>query len=88
MLDGLTDGIIEILINIVNLLPESPFATIFDGLVNGFPADFPYTLAFVLNFLNWLFPISAIMELFSAWLFAIAIYYVFQIVLRWGKVIS
>lgn len=88
MLEGLTDGVIEILIGFVNLLPESPFANLFEGLVNGFPDDFPYTLAFTLNFLNWLFPVAAIMELFSVWLFSIALYYVLQIVLRWGKVIS
>ena len=41
-----------------------------------------------LQFLNWFVPVGTFVGIFEAWLSGIAIYYIYQIVLRWIKVIE
>lgn len=40
------------------------------------------------GWLNWFCPIQAMMHIAGLWLGAIAIFYVYQIILRWLKVIE
>ena len=80
MLDGLTSALVAFAINVINLLPESPFLVLEDLSSSEF-----YQW---LNFLNWFIPINTFVSIFEAWLVGIGIYYVYQVVLRWIKVIE
>lgn len=63
---------------ITNILPKSPFVDIITE-----SQEFP-----ALGWLNWLLPIGDIIRVFGAWLGALALFYLVQIVLRWVKVIQ
>lgn len=61
-----------------NVLPYSPFKPFLDEMEN-LPA---------LGFLNWLIPVQDILRVMGAWLGAVAIFYLFSVVLRWLHVIG
>lgn len=63
---------------IVSVLPTSPvqrYLSVFD--------DLPY-----LSWLNWFIPVSSILIVMETWLTAIALFYLYSIILRWVKAIS
>lgn len=60
------------------VLPMSPFAPFISEFRN-----LPY-----MGYLNWFIPVGDCMKVMSAWLTAIALFYVYSIVLRWIKAIS
>ena len=63
---------------VMALLPDSPFQTITVS------SDVqPY-----LSALNWLIPISFMLSTMELWLSAIAVYYIYQAVLRWARAIE
>lgn len=64
--------------NIVQLLPTSPFAP--------FVAQFS-SLPF-LGYLNWFFPVRACLQVMTGWLAAIALFYLYSVVMRWVKLIG
>lgn len=80
MLDGLTSVLVAFAINVINLFPESPFL-ILDELSN---SEFYQWL----KYLNWFIPINTFVSIFEAWLVGVGLYYAYQIVLRWIKVIE
>lgn len=41
-----------------------------------------------LGILNWFVPVGTILNILQLWLSAIAVYYIYQILLRWIKVIE
>lgn len=41
-----------------------------------------------LGYINWFIPVYSMISLTEAWLFAIAVYYIVQIALRWIKVVE
>lgn len=41
-----------------------------------------------LGYINWFIPIYSMIGLTEAWLFAIGVYYIVQIALRWIKVVE
>lgn len=63
---------------ILSVLPTSPFA----GVVNAF-ARSPY-----LAYLNWFFPVSECIALCEVWLAAIALFYIYSVIMRWVKLIG
>ena len=63
---------------ITNILPMSPFRGFIQSI-----GQLPY-----LGWLNWFIPIQDLITIFGAWLGAVAIFYLYQIVLRWVKVIQ
>lgn len=76
------DWFMEMLSNfgntILSVLPHSPmqkFIGYFDTL--------PY-----LSYLNWFIPVSSIIIVCESWLAAIAIFYIYSIILRWVKAIG
>lgn len=71
----LYDGFINAL---VKVLPTSPFQQYL-----AYFEDLPY-----LSWLNWFVPIRAGLVVMGAWLGAIALFYLYSIVLRWVKVIG
>ncbi len=78
---GMCNGIIKalglVLGVIFSVLPPSPFK-----LLDNSP------IAKYLPGLNWLLPISEMIVIGEAWLTAIAVYYIYQIVLRWIKAVE
>lgn len=77
----LLNGLIEILAKlgegIVWLLPTSPFT----GLQNTFGAE-------LLGYINYYIPIREMLDVASGWLTAIALWYLYSILLRWAKAVQ
>ena len=61
-----------------SVLPMSPFAPFIDQFSN-----LPY-----ISWLNWFIPVGEIINVLTAWLGAILLFYAYSIVLRWVKAIS
>lgn len=75
MLSGLWDSFSGVLMEV---LPVSPFRQFLDSF-----ADIPF-----LGYLNWFVPVRDILIVFSAWLGAVSLYYLYSIIMRWLKVIG
>lgn len=61
-----------------SVLPMSPFVPFIDQFSN-----LPY-----ISWLNWFIPVGEIINVLTAWLGAILLFYAYSIVLRWVKAIS
>lgn len=68
----------NIISGLVELLPTSPFADFLDRF-----ESLPW-----LGTLNWLFPVRECLIVMAAWLGAIALFYLYSVVMRWVKVIG
>lgn len=68
----------KLLAVIVSLLPLSPFAGAIDSL-----AQVPY-----LGYINYFIPVGTCLKIGTAWLSAIALFYLYSVVARWVKLIS
>lgn len=68
----------KLLAVIVSLLPLSPFASAIDSL-----AQVPY-----LGYINYFIPVGTCLKIGTAWLSAIALFYLYSVVARWVKLIS
>lgn len=66
---------------VLGFLPDSPFK-ILDQLGPG------SKILEVLGMVNWFIPIYSFVGIFEGWLACIAVYYVYQIVLRWLRAIE
>jgi hypothetical protein len=80
MWDVLSSGLISVAVSVIQLFPPSPFSILDELSSSGF-----YTW---LCYLNWFVPISTFVAIFEVWLSGVAIYYIYQVVLRWIKVIE
>ena len=80
MFDALSDALVSLAVSIVELFPASPF-TVLDELGNSEVYEW-------LRMVNWFIPIGTFVSILEAWLVCVAAYYVYQIVLRWIKVIE
>nr|WP_325220002.1 hypothetical protein [uncultured Oscillibacter sp.] len=80
MFDALSDALVDLAVSIVELFPASPF-TVLDELGNSEVYEW-------LRMVNWFVPIGTFVSILEAWLTCVAVYYVYQIVLRWIKVIE
>lgn len=65
---------------LIQVLPISPFSPFLDEMETKLV---PY-----LGWLNWVFPINVFLEIGSAWLTAIAVFYLYSAVARWVKIIG
>lgn len=66
---------------VVLLLPDSPFVFLEEEYV-------PEAIRDILPYLNWFIPIGSIITIIELWLTAVAVYYVYQTILRWVKAIE
>lgn len=66
---------------VLSLLPNSPFKGIISW-VNGLG------IKEYLQYLAWLIPIKIILEITVLWVSAIAVYYIYSIIMRWIKMIE
>lgn len=63
---------------VLSVLPLSPFTEIIEEL-----ESMPY-----LGYINWLIPVGRFVAIGTAWLTAIGVFYLYQIILRWIKAIE
>lgn len=68
----------HILATVLSLLPGSPFT----AFINAIPT-IPY-----LGYINYFIPIGQMIAIGEAWLTAIGIFYLYQVILRWVKAIE
>lgn len=66
---------------ILGFLPPSPFAML-DKLAAG------SFIMKILAFVNWFIPVYSWIGIVEGWLAAVAVYYVYQVVLRWLNAIE
>lgn len=78
MLDTIANAIDAVLLSILNLLPDSPFT-----MLSKSPEIYR-----ILQYLNWFIPISQMVAVVEAWLAAVAVYFIYSIVLRWIKAVE
>lgn len=76
--NGLNAFLKKIINTVLFFLPDSPFTKYLTVMENNQ----------LLKNLNWVFPISDFIAIGEAWLTAIAIYYIWQVLLRWAKAIE
>ena len=81
MWDALTNGLVSFAVSVINLFPASPFLFLQDLAGNS-------TMADILAMVNWFVPIYSFVAILETWLGCVALYYVYQIVMRWLKVVS
>lgn len=74
----ITDKLSYVLQTVLILLPDSPFVMLARD------AD----IMNVLGWLNWFIPVSQIIAIMETWLVAVAIFYIYQLILRWAKAIG
>ena len=77
MCNLLIKGLGAVLSVIILLLPDSPFK-----LLDSSPIA-PY-----LSGINWLVPVGLMLDIGTSWLLAISIYNIYQIAMRWLKMID
>ena len=63
---------------VLSILPDSPVRPFIDQLSS----------VSWLGLLNWFVPIGTMAAIGTAWLAAITVFYVYQVILRWAKVVS
>lgn len=80
MLDSLSNLFTSGLKAVLGFFPNSPFLVLNELSGTEF--------AEWLGFLNWFVPINSFVAILEGWLSGIAIYYVWQVVLRWLKAIE
>ena len=81
MLDSLSSVFVSILNAILSFFPDSPFV-ILDELTAG--SEITTWLAY----LNWFIPVNTFVAILQGWLVCVAVYYVWQVVLRWVNAIE
>ena len=78
LLDKLGMGISDIFNKLIDALPKSPITYLeANPEINKF-----------LSYANYFIPINAMVSLSEVWLIVIAAYYVYQLILRWIKMIE
>lgn len=72
------DIVTQFLDTVLKVLPTSPFKDFINAL-----GELPY-----LGYLNYFVPIGTFIKIGTAWLGAIALFYLYSIVLRWIRAIE
>lgn len=70
-------GVGSLISMLLSILPHSPFTYLDNSPV-----------AKYLGYINWIIPVSSFIAIGSAWLVSIGLFYIYQTVLRWVKVIE
>lgn len=68
----------EIAAALLSFLPDSPFKPFIDSIER----------AEWLHYLNWFVPVGTFVAIGTAWVAAIGVFYVYQMILRWAKVVA
>ena len=63
---------------LLSFLPDSPIAPIIDSIER----------AEWLGYINWFVPVGTFVAIGTAWITAIGVFYVYQMILRWAKAVG
>lgn len=77
-MDGLSEIFNTFAALLASVLPTSPFQEYIQAFV---PPDW-------LGYLNWFIPVSSLLGIFAAWLSAVALFYLYSIIMRWVRAID
>lgn len=77
--DTLSAALVSFCITVIDLLPDSPFI---------FLDDFTAPAEIVMGYVNWFIDFGSIVNITLGWAACILVWYGYQIVLRWIKVIG
>lgn len=82
MFAAIINGLQSFLIKTINvflaLLPDCPFESYISATKHNE----------ILKYVNWFIPVSDFIAIGQAWLIAIGVFYLYQVVLRWLKVVG
>lgn len=81
MFDAISSQLVSWAYALIQLFPASPLADVWSQLAATPVMEW-------MGWLNWFIPVGKILGILSVWLTAVSAYYVYQIVLRWIKVIE
>lgn len=81
MFDSLTSALITLALNIISVFPASPIQPLLASLRSSAVSE-------ILGFVNWFVPVGTMLGILSGWLACVAAYYVYQILLRWIRVVE
>lgn len=76
--NALRDFLIKTINVFLALLPDCPFEEYISDIGDN---D-------LLKYLNWIIPVGEFVTIGSSWLIAIGVFYLYQVILRWLKVIG
>lgn len=79
MFDTLSEALVSLCIQVVNLLPNSPF--LFLDTIQGPSMK-------IMGMVNWFIDFRTMLGITVSWVACIFVWYAYQIVLRWIKVIE
>jgi len=77
-LNSFISGTGDVLAGVIAFLPHSPFTAYMNLSLNNT----------ILGYINWFIPIGTFIAILEAWIAAIAIWYIIQIILRWLKAVE
>lgn len=78
MLETISNAIDSVLLAVLNLLPDSPFEFLTKNA----------QIYNILRYVNWFLPVQQMIAVAEAWLAAVAVYFIYSIVLRWIKAVE
>lgn len=78
VLNGLKDFLIKTVNVFLALLPDCPF----EGYISDIGDND------ILKYVNWFIPVGDFVAIGTTWLVAIGVFYLYQVILRWLKVIG
>lgn len=78
IVNGLRDFLIDTINVFLALLPDCPFEKYISDIGDN---D-------LLKYVNWIIPVGDFVIIASSWLVAIGVFYLYQVILRWLKVIG
>lgn len=76
MLDTITGWLTSALKWVLSVLPDSPFKDLDMSPIQS-----------ILPYINWVIPVNFIMNVTEAWLAAVAVYYIYSVIMRWVKLL-
>jgi len=66
-----------VIIAVIGVLPDSPFTMISNSAIGEY-----------IGYINWILPLQQIVAILQVWVVAIAIFYIYQAILRWVKAVN
>lgn len=81
MWQSLTDVLVDWAYSVIEIFPASPIQPLIQSLTVG-------PIGTILGVVNYILPVAEIMAVMAIWLTAVTCYYVYQILLRWLRVVE
>lgn len=80
-LSGLSDALVAFAVSIIEIFPESPFRGAIESVQDA-------EIITILQYVNYILPVQQMITIFGMWIVGVGLYYVYQLLLRWIKVIE